>query len=70
MEWFDIVKQSDMATLEMSEMVARTKMINEFLPRQENSFISYIHDRLDNDKKYLTKLVKRYNESIPKESDL
>ena len=70
MEWFDIVKQPDMTTLEMNEMVARTKMINEFLPRQENSFISYIHDRLGNDKKYLTKLVKRYNESIPKESDL
>jgi dTDP-D-glucose 4,6-dehydratase len=70
MEWFNIVKQPDMTTLEMNEMVARTKMINEFLPRQENSFISYIHDRLGNDKKYLTKLVKRYNESIPKESDL
>tara|TARA_Y100000592_G_C5464410_1_gene315860 strand:- start:993 stop:1415 length:423 start_codon:yes stop_codon:yes gene_type:complete len=70
MEWFDIVKQPDMTTLEMNEMIARTKMINEFLPRQENSFISYIHDRLGNDKKYLTKLVKRYNESIPKESDL
>lgn len=70
MGWFDIVKQPDMTTLEMNEMVARTKMINEFLPRQENSFISYIHDRLGNDKKYLTKLVKRYNESIPKESNL
>lgn len=70
MEWFDIVKQPDMTTLEMNEMVARTKMINEFLPRQENRFISYIHDTLDNDKKYLTKLVKRYNDSIPKESGL
>jgi len=70
MEWFDIVKQPDMTTLEMNEMVARTKMINEFLPRQENIFISYIHDTLDNDKKYLTKLVKRYNDSIPKESGL
>lgn len=70
MSWEDILKQSDMNTLEMGEAITRAKMINEFLPRQENRFISYIHDTLDNDKKYLIKLVKRYNESIPKESGL
>tara|TARA_R110002050_G_scaffold75215_2_gene161317 strand:- start:1465 stop:1896 length:432 start_codon:yes stop_codon:yes gene_type:complete len=64
MKWFNVFKE-DVDALPFKEIVARVKLMNQYTESSEQKLIAHIHDQLDNHKKYLIKLVEKYNEKLP-----
>jgi len=64
MKWFNVFKE-DVDALPFRELIARSKLMNQYTVSSEKKLIAHIHDQLDNHKKYLIKLVEKYNENLP-----
>jgi len=64
MKWFNVFKE-DVDALPFEELVARSKLMNQYTVSLEKKLIAHIHEQLDIHKKYLIKLVEKYNEELP-----
>jgi len=64
MNWFNVFKE-DVDALPFREFLERGKLMNQDAERSEKKLIAHIHDQLDFHKKYLIKLVEKYNEKLP-----